>query len=190
MRKLLFAASLAILSVSCAAPTALNTDSVASSETQSTVSEGSLAYVNIDLVIAQSDIFTNEGLPLQKRSETAQRELSQKEQAIQSDAAKLQQKYQSGLITSANAQKEQTSIENRVKAFQTSAQKQMAELEEENTVLVNRTQAMVSEAIKNINEGYKYKMIISAAALIDADSTLDISNIVLEEVNKLYKAEQ
>lgn len=191
MKKVFIAASLAILAASCAAPESATTQSATTSTQPSACSsECSLAYVNVDLVLSQSDIFTEEGLPLQKRSETAQREWSQKEQALQSDLAKLQQKYQSGLITSANAQKEQASIESRAQAFQTSVQQQMATLEEENIVFANRTQEMIRKAIESINEGKKYKMIINASALIDADTTLNITNVVLEELNKIYKAEK
>lgn len=190
MKKVFIAAAAVIFAVSCAAPQG-DATSASSSSTESTSSscESSLAYVNMDVVLSQSDIFEKEGLPLQKRSETAQREWSQKEQSLQGEVAKLQEKYQKGLITSANAQKQQASIESRAQAFQASTQKQMAELEEENMVFTNRTQEMIRKAIENVNEGKKYKMIVNASALIDADTTLNISNAVLEEFNKLYKAE-
>ncbi|MFI3248406.1 MAG: OmpH family outer membrane protein [Rikenellaceae bacterium] len=191
MKKVFIALSSAFLVVACAAPQGETTAvSTASSTSTSCSSDCSLAYVDMELVLSQSDIFTEEGLPLQKRSETAQREWSQKEQSLQSEAAKLQQKYQSGLITSANAQKEQASIESRAQAFQTSTQTQMRELEEENIVFANRTQVMMRQAVNNVNEDKRYKMIVNASALIDADTTLNISSVVLEELNKIYKEEK
>ncbi|MFI3289032.1 MAG: OmpH family outer membrane protein [Rikenellaceae bacterium] len=191
MKKIFIAASFALLAVSCTAPQAQTATTTPSAQTtSSSSSDSSLAYVDMELVLTKSDIFNNEGVPLQKRSETAQREWSQKEQALQSEAAQLQQKYQNGLITSANAQKEQASIESRAQAFQTSTQKQIAELEEENVVFANRTQMMIKQAIESVNKDKRYKMIVNASALIDADTTLNISNIVLEELNNIYSKEK
>ncbi len=191
MKKIFIALSLVFAAAACTAPQSQTTSSTSSVESPScSSSECSLAYVDMDFVVAQSDLFNSEGADLQKRSETAQREWSQKEQSLQAEVAKLQEKYQKGLITSANAQKEQASIESRAQAFQTTTQKQIAELEEENRVFANRTQDMLRRAIQNINADKKYKMILNASALIEADTTLNISAVVLEEFNKVYGEEQ
>ncbi len=149
-----------------------------------------MAFVNMERVLTESDIFLKEGLPLQQRSEASQRDWASKEQAIQKEVAQLQQKYQNGLITTANAQKEQQSLETRAREFGERTQKEMRTLEEENTVFANRTQKLIMEAVANINKDKKYKMIVNASALIDADTTLDISTIVLKELNELYKVEK
>ena len=44
-------------------------------------------------------------------------------------------------------------------------------------------------AVKEINADVKYKLIINATALIDADSTLNITPAVLAKVNALYAAD-
>ena len=44
--------------------------------------------------------------------------------------------------------------------------------------------------MKEINADGKYKLIINASALIDADSTLDITPAILAKVNELYAADQ
>ena len=44
--------------------------------------------------------------------------------------------------------------------------------------------------IKEINAGKKFKMIVQASALLDADESLNISEQVLAKVNELYKAEK
>lgn len=185
MKKIFIVASLmaAMTISSCVTPESAPVANVVSTS-------ATLAYVDVELVLATSDIFTKEGLPLQQRTEAAQRDWQQKEQKLQSEAAQLQQKYQSGLITSTNAQKEQTAIESRARAFQEATQKQAVELDEENSVLANRTQVLLRSAIQNINKDKRYSMIVNAASLIDADSTLNISTAVLDEFNRLYKAEK
>ncbi len=187
MKKLFIAASFAFMIAACNAPT--NNSVTADSTTSSSTSQ-SVVYVDVDLVLSQSDIFQKEGNPLQQRTEATQREWAQKEQKLQGEAAQLQQKYQKGLITTLNAQKEQQSIESKVQAFQTATQKQAAELDEENRVFANRAQELIRKSIKNVNADGRYSMIVNAASLIDADTTLNISPIVLKELNKLYADEK
>ncbi len=189
MKQIFFTAVAAIALASCT--TAETTSSVTSTpEITTQVGASDLAYVNMERVLTESDIFLAEGMKLQQRSETAQRDWSQQEQKLQSDMEQLQQRYQNGLITAANAQIEQQKIEQRVEAFRSTTQREMQVLDEENTVFANRTQALIRSAVDNINEGKKYRMIINASALVDADSTLDISTIVLKEFNRLYKEEK
>lgn len=145
-----------------------------------------LAYVQVEAVLAQCDLFLNEGAALQKKTEKAQKGWAQKEKNLQAEAAQLQEKYQKGLITSNDAQKRQASIEKRVAAYQQSAQKEAQKLDEENYVFTNRAQDLIQRAVKQINANGRYKMIVNANSLVDADSTLNITSVVLETVNKLY----
>lgn len=185
MKQIFIAASLALMVASCANESNQPTTAVVSVD--STVT---LAYVNMERILSESDLFQSEGMPIRQRTEAAQRDWAQKEQKLQSDAAQLQKKYQDGLITTANAQLEQKKIEERIAAFQTATQKQAAEIDEENTVYANRAQKLLRDAISNINSDRRYSMILESSMLIDADSTLDISTTVLAEFNRLYKAEK
>ncbi len=148
-----------------------------------------MAYINVDLVLSQSELYVKEGTALQAKSQKAQESWARREKSFQSEASKLQEKYQKGLITTANAQKEQESIETRIKNYQSSAQKEAQQLEEENMVFTNRAQDLIVRAVKSINATGNYKMIVNASAVIDADSTLDISVQVLDEMNKIYASE-
>ena len=49
---------------------------------------------------------------------------------------------------------------------------------------------MLNRAIENLNADGRYKLIVNANALLDADSTLDITPAVLQEVNRLYALEK
>ena len=60
---------------------------------------GEVAYVQVEAVLAQSDLFLTEGAALQAKTEKAQKSWAQKEQNLQYEAAQLQEKYQKGLIT-------------------------------------------------------------------------------------------
>ena len=154
------------------------------------VTGGDIAYVRVEYVIAESEIYKTEGIALQEKTQKAQNSWAQKEQNIQYEATQLQEKYQKGLITTADAQKQQESIEKKITNYQTNAQKEAETLDEENYVFTNRTQDLVLRAIQSINAEKKYKMVVNSSALLDADPALDISDAVLAKVNELYAAEK
>ena len=154
------------------------------------VTGGDIAFVRIDYVLAQSEIYKTEGVALQEKTEKAQNAWAQKEKNLQYEAAQLQEKYSKGLVTTADAQKQQQAIEKKVANYQTNAQKEAQTLDEENYVFTNRTQDLLMRAIKDINADHKYKLILNATALLDAAEALDISETVLAKVNELYAAEK
>lgn len=154
------------------------------------VVEGDLAYVRVEYVLAESEIFKTEGIALQEKSEKAQKSWAQKEKNLQYEATQLQEKYQKGLMTTADFQQKGQALEKRAANFQTNTQKEMQSLEEENFVFTNRSQDLLMRAIKEINAEGKYKMVVNATALLDAAAALDISDAVLAKVNELYAKEK
>ena len=167
-----------------AAPT--EEDQVAATEAV----EGDLAYVRVDYVLAESEIFKTEGIALQEKTQKAQNSWAQKEKNLQYEATQLQEKYQKGLITTADAQKKQADIEKKVANYQTNTQKEAQALDEENLVFSNRSQDLIMRAIQAVNADKKYKMIVNATALLDAAEALDISDAVLAKVNELYATDK
>ena len=158
--------------------------------TRREIGTGDIAYVQVEAVLAESDLYKKEGAALQEKTQKAQNSWAQREKNLQAEAAKLQEKYQKGLITTNDAQAQQESIQRRVLSYQNSAQKEAQTLEEENFVFTNRAQDLLQRAVAEINADHKYKLIINASALIDADTTLNITPAVLAKVNELYAADQ
>ena len=189
MKKMLFTALVAACAMTACGTKTTETAAAAEEATRE-IGSSDIAYVQVEAVLAQCDLFLNEGKALQEKTEKAQKSWAQKEQNLQSEAAQLQEKYQKGLITTNDAQAQQQSIEKRVAAYQSSAQKEAQALDEENFVFTNRAQDLLHRAVQDINAGKKYKLIINSTALIDADTTLNITPAVLAKVNELYAADQ
>ena len=189
MKKMLFTALVAACAMT-ACGTKTTETAAAAEEVTREIGSSDIAYVQVEAVLAQCDLFLNEGKALQEKTQKAQKSWAQKEQNLQSEAAQLQEKYQKGLITTNDAQAQQQSIEKRVAAYQSSAQKEAQALDEENYVFTNRAQDLLHRAVQDINADKKYKMIVNSTALIDADTTLNITPAVLEKVNELYAADQ
>ena len=179
----------ALVLAACGTKTAEQTGDAAEAVAQQVVSSD-IAYVQVEAVLAQCDLYKTEGVALQEKTEKAQKSWAQREKGLQAEAAQLQEKYQKGLITSRDAQSQQESIQKRAESYQANAQKEAQTLDEENYVFTNRAQDLLQRAVQEINAGKKYKLIINATALIDADTTLNITPAVLAKVNELYAADK
>ena len=189
MKKLLFMAMVAAASMTASGKQ--NAEKAAeTAEAATEVGAGDIAYVHVEAVLAESDLYKNEGAALQEKTQKAQSSWAQREKNLQAEAAKLQEKYQKGLITTNDAQAQQENIQRRIVSYQNSAQTEAQALDEENYVFTNRAQDLLQRAVAEINADKKYKLIINASALIDADTTLNITSVVLAKVNELYAADK
>ena len=187
--KRFFIAALAVLAIVGCKENKQNAESTEQTATE-VVAGGDLAFVNVDYVFAESEIFKTEGIALREKTEKAQQKWAKKEQNLQNEMQQLAEKYQKGLITTRNAQEKEQELQKRAASMQTSAQKEGKELEEENIVFQNRVNDLLMRAIQEINADKKYKMIVTATALLDADESLNLTEKVLAKVNELYKAEK
>lgn len=190
MKKTLFPAlAAALVLAACGTKTAEQAEASGETPTQKVISSD-IAYIQVEAVLAQCDLYQKEGVALQEKTQKAQKSWAQREKNLQAEAAQLQEKYEKGLITTRDAQAQQESIQKKVASYQANAQKEAQTLDEENFVFSNRAQDLLHRAVKEINADGKYKLIINASALIDADSTLDITPAILAKVNELYAADQ
>ena len=180
------------------------------------VASGDVVFVDLDYIMSSSKLYATEGKALetkmqefQTRATAAQEGWAKKEQnlaqeynKLQNEAMKLQQDYEKGLVTTLKAQERQTelqkkgeSIQTRMNALQTTVQTEGATLQkeeqalsEEQVVLMNRFQELTRKAISELNADKRYKMIINAVSVVDAEPSLNISDVVLKRVDELYTA--
>ena len=191
MKKMLLPAlAAALVLTACGTKSADQAENTAETAETRQVMPSDIAYVQVEAVLAQCDLYQTEGVALQEKTQKAQKSWAQREKSLQAEAAQLQEKYEKGLITSRDAQAQQESIQKRVASYQANAQKEAQTLDEENFVFSNRAQDLLQRAVKEINADGKYKLIINASALIDADTTLNITPAVLAKVNELYAADK
>lgn len=187
--KRIFIAALAFLAIVGCKENKQNTETTEQTATE-VATEGDLAFVNVDYVLAESDIFKTEGIALRDKTEKTQQKWAKKEQNLQNEIQQLAEKYQKGLITTRSAQEKEQELQKRAASMQTAAQKEGKELEEESIVFQNRMNDLLMRAVQEINADKKYKMIVAATALLDADESLNLTEKVLAKVNELYKAEK
>ena len=189
MKKTLLVALMAMALVACKNEEK-KAENTAEQNAVESVASGDIAYVNVEMVLAESDIFKTEGVALRNKTEKTSQKWAKKEQDLQNEINQLAEKYQKGLITTRDAQAKEQELQKRAQQFQAAAQKEGKDLEEENIVFQNRMNDLIMRAVGEINKDKRFKMIVQATALLDADESLDLSNEVLAKVNELYKAEK
>lgn len=195
------------------ADTAAEVTPVKSSEC---VVSGDVVFVDLDYVMAASKLNAIDGVALETAMNEFQQKLTKAKQTndtkmanlmaerdkLEAEVAKLNDEYAKGFITSLDAQKKQDEIqtkaatwEEKMTNYQKTAlkeeenyAKQEQDLNERYMVLLNKFKKLASLAIDEINADGRYKMIINAVSVVDADPALNISNLVLERVDALYEA--
>lgn len=188
--KKIFITALVFLAFAACKPNGEKSANEGTEATTENVVSSDLAFVNVDYVLAESEIVKTEGAALREKTEKTQQKFAKREQNLNSEMQKLAEKYQKGLITTRDAQEQEQALQKRAASLQTSVQKEGKELEEENFVFQNRLNDLVMRAVQAINADKKYRMVVQASALLDADKSLDISEAVLAKVNELYKEEK
>lgn len=189
MKKTLLMAAAIALSLSACKQTA--TETAVSEEVEAqTVSSCDMAFVNTEKILVECELFKSEGVALRDKTEKAQQSWANKERNLQNEAAQLQDKYQRGLITTRDAQAQQEALQKKAENHQANLQKEAQTLEEENFVFTNRMQDLLLRAVQEVNSDKRYKMVLNASALLDADMALEITDEVLSKMNELYAAEK
>lgn len=189
MKKRVLMAAALLFALSACKQTATENSPAEEVETQ-TVEASDLAFVNAESVLMECDLFKTEGTALREKTEKAQQSWANKERNLQNEAAQLQDKYQRGLITSRDAQAQQEALQKKAENHQANLQKEAQTLEEENFVFTNRMQDLLLRAVQAVNADKRYKMVVNASALLDADLSLDITAEVLDKMNELYAEEK
>ena len=86
----------------------------------------------------------------------------------------------------------QENLEKKQQSFVQHRDKVMNELAEQEQVMLNKIHYNITEYLKEFNSDYRFKIILSTTSggpVMNADPSLDITQIVLEELNKKYAAE-
>ena len=163
---------------------------------------GDIAFIKVDEIGYTCKLFQTEGVALNDKINKSMEGFAQKEKniqnqvaSVQNEAAKLQEKYQKGLITTADFQQQGQALETRMQKAQTNYenlqatyQKEAAAMQEEMNVLNNRIADYITTAVNELNADKRYKMIVDASSLIDASADLDMTAAVLAKVNEYYAA--
>ena len=148
-----------------------------------------IAYVEIDSIMKHYEYWKGVTKTIQAKGKNIQRTLAKKQKEIQMAAANFQQNVQSNKYTQEQAQQIQASIQRQAADADQLQQRLTAEYQKEVSKYNKALSDSVHNYLKIYNKDKKYKIILAKSGdnILYADKNCDITNEVLNGMNKHYK---
>jgi len=163
------------------------------SGTVNTVPAGGIAYVNIDSIVVKFDMFNDRRKDLIEKQKNAEAELNSKGTQYEKGARDYQDKVSKGLVTRATAaQMEQALVQQQQELVNLRDQLQ-SNLMEEEQVMNRQVIDYITTFLQENKSEYNYQYIFGksfGSVVLYSDTTLDITQKVLEALNKKYQTEK
>jgi len=152
-----------------------------------------IAYINIDSVIFKFDMFIDRRDELFGKQKNAEAELNSKGTQYERGARDYQDKVSKGLVTRATAAQMEQSLLQQQQELVTLRDKLQSDLMEEEQVMNRQVLEYITTFLAENKEEYSYQYIFGKSfggVVLYSDSTLDISQKVLDAINNKYKSEK
>lgn len=168
----------------------------AKSETLTNVAGASskgTAYINIDTVIFKFDMFLDRRNELMAKQKNAEAELNSKGTQYQKGVKDYQDKVNKGLITRATATEMEQSLMQQQQDLVSLKDKLQSNLVEEEQVMNRQVLEYITKFLDQNKEDYNYQYILGksfGSVVLYGDNSLDITQKVLDAINKKYKEEK
>lgn len=147
-----------------------------------------IAYVEVDSIMTQFEFAKEKSQELEKKSNNARNTLTQKGNQLQAAANTFQQKLQNNGFTSReqaeNAQQALQRDQNNLAALQARLENELAS---EQQKFLQAFQDSLNNFLAVYNKDKKFDMIVNKGAILLADKKYDITQDVINGLNKRYK---
>ncbi len=145
-----------------------------------------IAYVNADTLDARYEWLKTQKAAIEQRARSAENSLQGKQESLMRDAAALQEKFQSGTMTRAEAEKAQAALMVREQKLGEEQQRLGKQLAEDQRKALNDLYANVEDKLKTLSNQIGYDYILSytrGGQILLASDSLDITKQVLDLLN-------
>jgi outer membrane protein len=145
-----------------------------------------IAYVNADTLDAQYEWLKTQKAAIEQRLANAEKTLSSKEEALMKEAAALQEKFQQGNMTQAEAEKQQSILMQRGQKLEEEKARLGKSLSEDQKKAFDDLYANVEANLKTLSSQIGYDYILSyqrGGPILYANDSLDITRQVLDLLN-------
>lgn len=164
----------------------------AKAASDSTAVAGSIVYFDLDRVLQEYDMANDLRSVAETKINSINQEVNRRGSKLEKDIKAFQDKINKGLMTQSVAEIQGKKLQDQQNNFQQYAAQKQQEIAEEQQVMMNQ----IADAIKTFIDGYNaekgYAMILTTqgdilpAPVVAADSTLDITDDILEGLNAAY----
>lgn len=158
----------------------------------STPAQG-IAYVNIDTVIYKFDMFFDRRDELLAKQKSAEAELNSKGSAYEKAGKDYQEKVNKGLITRATAAQMEQALVQQQQELVNLRDKLQSNLMEEEQVMNRQILEYITKYLEANKAEYNYQLILGksfGSVILYSDSSMDITQRVIDELNRKYKEEK
>jgi len=154
---------------------------------------GGIAYVNIDTIIFNLDLFRDRKDELMTKSKNAEAELNSKGTQYQNGVKDYQDKVNKGLVTRATAAQIEQGLQQQQQELIALRDKLQAGLAEEEQVMNRQVLEYITKYIEENKTQYNYQFILGKSfggPVLYSNSSLDMTQQLLTALNKKYKSEK
>jgi outer membrane protein len=163
------------------------------SEAATVAPVGGIAYINIDTVIFKFDMFTDRRNDLLSKQKSAEAELNSKGTQYEKGVRDYQDKVNKGLITRATAAQMEQTLTQQQQELVSLRDKLQSNLMEEEQVMNRQILEYITTFLEANKSEYNYQFILGksfGSVVLYSDSAFDITQKVLDAINKKYQAEK
>jgi outer membrane protein len=154
---------------------------------------GGIAYINIDTVIFKFDMFTDRRNDLLSKQKSAEAELNSKGSQYEKGVRDYQDKVNKGLITRATAAQMEQTLTQQQQELVSLRDKLQSNLMEEEQVMNRQILEYITTFLEANKSEYNYQFILGksfGSVVLYSDTALDITQKVLDAINKKYQGEK
>lgn len=155
-------------------------------------SEG-IAFVNIDSVIMNFDMFFDRRNELMEKQRKAEAELTSKGSRYERDARDFQEKVTKGLVTRATAAEMEKSLLQQQQDLITLRDDLQTNLMEEEQVMNRQIIDYITTCLEQNKSEFNYQYVLGksfGSVVLYGDEALDITRRVSEAINSKYRSEK
>jgi len=157
------------------------------------ISDQGIAYVNIDTIIFNFDMFFDRREDLLGKQKKAETELTTTGTRYERDAKDFQEKVNKGLVTRATAAEMEQSLMQQQQNLVNLRDKLQSDLYEEEQVMNRQILEYITKFLEANQSEYNYQYILGksfGSVLLYSNEALDITKRVLDGLNTQYKTEK
>lgn len=162
-------------------------------QTQTQVPAQGIAFVNIDSVIFKFDMFFDRRQDLMAKQQKAEAELNSKGKAYDKAVNDYKEKVTKGLITRATAAEMEQALTQQQQDLVNLRDNLQSNLMEEEQVMNRQIIDYITTYLEENKSEYSYQYILGksfGSVVLYGDEALDITQRVLDGLNKKYKGEK
>jgi outer membrane protein len=157
------------------------------------VTSHGIAYVNVDSVILNFDMYFDKRSQLMEKQKTAETDLTSKGQSYERGVLDYQNKASKGLITRATAAEMEQALMQQQQSLVDLRDKYSYDLMEEEQVMNRQILEYITNYLDVMKSEYNFQYILGKSfggQILYSDKALDITQQVLDGVNKKYNSEK